>query len=78
MKDEIVEEIRKIREEYAAQFDFDIARICEDIRERERTSGREYVSLPPKRIVPMVLIPVLEATESDPDPSLASPATRES
>jgi hypothetical protein len=78
MQDEIVEEIRKIREEYDSQFDYDIARIFQDIRERERTSGREYVSLPPRRIVPRVVVPVLEATESGPDPILPSPASRES
>ena len=32
MKDPIVDEVRRIREEHAAQFNYDIDAICEDIR----------------------------------------------
>jgi hypothetical protein len=49
-QDPIVEEVRKIREEHAAKFDYDLARIFADLKEKERTSGREYVTLPPKRL----------------------------
>ena len=49
-KDPIVEEIHRIREEHAASFDYDIHRIFEDLREQQRASGKEYVTLPPKRI----------------------------
>jgi len=47
-KDEIVEEVRKAREEYAAKFDHDIDAIYKDIKRREAESGREFVSFPPK------------------------------
>ena len=46
--DPIVDEIRKIREEYAAKFKFDLKAIYRDLQEKERTSGRQYVEyLPP-------------------------------
>jgi hypothetical protein len=49
-EDPIVAEIRKIRDEHAAKFNYDIAAICEDIRRQEKESGRQYVSFPPRRI----------------------------
>jgi hypothetical protein len=42
--DPIVEEVRKIREEHAGRFDFDLARIFEDLKRNERESEREVVS----------------------------------
>ena len=48
-KDEIVEEVRKAREEYAAKFDHDIDAIYNDIERRETESGREFVSYPPNK-----------------------------
>jgi len=47
--DPIVKEVRKIREEHAARFDYDLERIFQDLKEHERQSGREVISLPPKR-----------------------------
>jgi hypothetical protein len=43
MNDPIVEEVRRVREEYAAQFDYDVRRIAEDLRRQEKESGRKYV-----------------------------------
>ena len=48
-KDEIVEEVRKAREEYAAKFNHDIDAIYKDIKRREAESGREFVSFPPRK-----------------------------
>ncbi len=48
--DPIVDEVRKVREEHAARFDYDLKRIFQDIKEREEKSGHKVVSLPPKRI----------------------------
>jgi hypothetical protein len=48
MKDQIVDEVRRVREAYAAQFNYDLRRIAEDLRRRERESGRQYINLPPK------------------------------
>jgi hypothetical protein len=45
-KDEIVEEVHRVREEYGAKFDHDIDAIYEDIRRRQAESGREFVSFP--------------------------------
>lgn len=47
--DPIVEEIREIRKAHAAKYVNDLERIVEALREFERTSGREYVNLDPRR-----------------------------
>ena len=44
-KDEIVEEIHRIREEYAKSFDYDLDAIFADLRKKEAESGRKVVSL---------------------------------
>jgi hypothetical protein len=51
-KDPVVEEIRAIRDEYASEFNYDIEAICRDLRAQEARSGREPLTLPPKRLVP--------------------------
>lgn len=48
-KDEIVEEVHRVREEYAAKFHHDIDAMYEDIKRREAESGREFVSFPPRK-----------------------------
>lgn len=45
MIDPIVEEIHKIREEYAKKFDFDIDAMFEDLREKQSKSNHQIVSL---------------------------------
>lgn len=52
--DPIVDEVRKIRDEHAARFDYDLRRIFADLREQEQKSGREYVTRPAKRPAPSV------------------------
>lgn len=44
--DPIIAEIRAIRAEHAARFDYDIKEIFKDIRARQKASGREYVRYP--------------------------------
>lgn len=51
-KDPIVEEVRRWRDEYAAQFGYDLAAICRDLREKQKESGIEIVSLPPRPVSP--------------------------
>lgn len=46
MKDPIVEEVRRAREQHARKFNFDLKKIASDARRRQRTSGRKIVSLP--------------------------------
>ena len=47
--DPIVEEIRRIRDEHAKKFNYDLHAICEDFRKRQLLSGRTVVSRPPRR-----------------------------
>ena len=49
MKDPFVEEVRKHRMEHTRQFDFNLHRICEDLRGFEATLGERVVTLEPKR-----------------------------
>jgi polyhydroxyalkanoate synthesis regulator phasin len=47
--DEIVEDVRKAREEYAAKFNYNLEEIYEDLkRQQQMQSGRKIVSLPPR------------------------------
>ncbi len=48
-KDEIVEEVRKVRNEYAAKFDYDLEAIYQDIKKQEKQNQHRVVSLPPKK-----------------------------
>jgi hypothetical protein len=43
------EDIRAARHRLAAQFDNDLDRIVADLRAQQRESGREYITLPPRR-----------------------------
>jgi hypothetical protein len=49
-EDPIVEEVRKAREAHAAQFNYDLQAIYQDLKEQEKKSGRTFVSYPPKRM----------------------------
>jgi len=44
--DPIVNEIRKVREEHAARFGYDLRRIFDDVQAQEKASGRQYVRYP--------------------------------
>lgn len=48
-KDEIVEETRRAREEYAAKFNYDLKAIALDLQEQQKQSKREVVRLAPKK-----------------------------
>ena len=50
--DPIVQEVRRYREQYAAQFNYDLKAICRDLRERQKKGVHKVVSLPPKRVQP--------------------------
>ena len=43
--DEIVDEVRRVRNEYAEKFNYDISAICADIRQKQADSKRKIVSL---------------------------------
>ncbi len=48
-RDPIVEETRKLREEYAAQFDHDLDAIFDDIQRRQSMKGKRLVSFPARK-----------------------------
>ena len=50
MEDHIVEEVRRIREEHAAQFSYDIDAIFADYKRLEAESKRPHLSFGPRRI----------------------------
>ena len=45
-RDPIVDEVRKVRDEYAKQLNYDLKAICRDIKEQETKSGKTTVTLP--------------------------------
>jgi len=47
--DPIVAEVRRLREELAARFNYDIAAIAADARKRERAGKRRVIPEPPKK-----------------------------
>jgi len=48
-QDPIVEEVRLARDEHAARFQYDLGAICADLRQRQQSSGRKILSLPPRK-----------------------------
>jgi|HubBroStandDraft_1064217.scaffolds.fasta_scaffold93009_2 hypothetical protein len=49
MEDPIVEEVRKLRDQHAARFQYDLDAIFGDFKRLERENGWQLVSLEPKR-----------------------------
>jgi hypothetical protein len=49
-EDPIVEEVRKVRDAHAAQFNYDLQSIYHALKQEESESGRKFVKLPPRRI----------------------------
>jgi len=52
VKDEIVEQVRRAREELAAKHNFDLKAILVDARNRQKNSGHRVVSFVTKRKKP--------------------------
>lgn len=50
MNDPIIEEVRKVRDEHAARFNYDIDEIYADLKRLEAASNRPRVSLDPRRL----------------------------
>ncbi len=46
--DPVVEEVRKARQEYAEQFNYDLRAMAADLRRHEQEHPERLVSLPPK------------------------------
>ncbi len=47
--DPIVANIRRLRDEYARRFGYDLEAICRDLREQQERGGRHVVKRQPKR-----------------------------
>jgi len=45
-RDEVLEEIYRIREEHAKAFNYDLKAICDDLQKRQAVSGRKIISKP--------------------------------
>ena len=52
MVDPIVEEIRRVRQIHAKQFNYDLAAIVADLKRKENQHPERLVSFPPKRKEP--------------------------
>jgi hypothetical protein len=50
-QDPIIEEVRSIRDTYAKEHGYDVKKIVRALQKEEAESGREVVSLPPKRLI---------------------------
>lgn len=50
-KDPIVEEVRQYRDEHAKKHDYDLKKICRDLKEKEKKYADRIVSLPPKKLL---------------------------
>ena len=48
--DPIVEQTRKLRDEYAARFNYDLDAIFQDLMERQQVSDRKLIKRNPKRL----------------------------
>ena len=46
----IIAELRAVREEHAARFNYDVKAIFEDIRAMQEASDQDYASYPPRRV----------------------------
>ena len=47
-KDPIVEEVRNARQKHAADFNYDLKKIAEDLNRKQEQSKRKTISYPPK------------------------------
>lgn len=52
VRDEIIAEVRAIRDALAAEFDYDIGRLFAEMKRREGASDRPKVGPSPKRLGP--------------------------
>ncbi len=50
MRDPIVDEVRKAREEYARRFNFDLDAICRDLRQKQQSAGGQTFALPKRPV----------------------------
>ncbi|VGO18432.1 hypothetical protein [Pontiella sulfatireligans] len=44
MNNPIIDEVRRIRDEHAKKFDYDIAEICDDLRKHQKNCGHPVIT----------------------------------
>lgn len=49
ISDPIVEEVRQIRDQHAARFNYDLKAIVADLRKQEKKARRKFVRLTPRK-----------------------------
>lgn len=54
-QDPIVDEVRQVRERYAALFSYDLQALFQDLKAQENRSDRTFVSYPARTISPTEL-----------------------
>ncbi len=62
--DPIVEEVRQIKRAISAEFNHDLDALCRSLIARQESSGRTYVSFPPRPIVDPSKLDEASSTES--------------
>jgi hypothetical protein len=62
MNDPIVDEVRRIRDAHAAQFQYDLDAIFRDIKEQEQKSGHKFVGGVSRPATPKPTLPISAAT----------------
>ncbi len=50
MKDTIIAELRKVRDQHAARFNYDLDAIAADLQKREKSTPRKLVNRKPRRV----------------------------
>ncbi len=45
MKDEIIEQVRRVKETMAAKYKYDVRALAKDLQKKEQASGGNYVNI---------------------------------
>jgi len=64
MKDPIVEEVRRVRNEHSKQFDYDLDAICEDYKTHQVHAESRLVRLKPKASANKAIHPTASSLRS--------------
>ena len=80
-KNEIMDELYRIKDEYGAKFDYDLGRMVRHLKEAEeveKRKGRRFVSFPPRRCRPeFPFTPIHEESPSSVAPIDVIPSVSE-
>ncbi|MEE8058413.1 MAG: hypothetical protein V3T17_11350 [Pseudomonadales bacterium] len=65
-EDPIVKEVREIRDQLAAEYDYDVRKLCRYLQECERQEHRKIISMPSRRPEPWQIKKVKDMRPSKP------------